>query len=521
MSFLKKALIIIPILCLAMPALAERYAPMAGAYWHTLYIADGYVFGMGLSRNGEIGGDAPPMTESYYGMAPVYTGISNAISVHAQTNRTVAVLNDGGVVWMGVPKSGTGQEAFSIPVVVPGVANAVDAAVTDHYLYIVTSSGAVYSYDFDLNSSAQMFFNGAFIYEIAAGSNHVLAMDNSGKVWSWGTSNSFGQLGNGTTAASNTPALVDLAGGFARSVRAGSLQSAAVLADGTAMAWGYNDYGQLGTGNTLQQNSPAPVLKLANIKQMDIGNSGTVVLLRDGTVYCIGWCNYTGNGMHDVTLAPVQVTELSGVTHIVNGPRDTIMTMDAYGALRGWGENLYGKLGDGTNYERHVPTLALPPPYLPPGFPTVPSIDLVAQEDVFVITGQYFNMFVPGESRVELNGVPMALVTWSDTEIKVELPMESVTGEIVVINLEGVSSEPYPITYIAPEPDQEPVDTADCRPGYSFFDQNSKCNSGPPGLLKIDPEKAAAFEAQKQAEFEEKLQKLLEAEAKVNSKGKK
>ena len=36
------------------------------------------------------------------------------------------------------------------------------------------------------------------VREIAAGSDHVLALKNDGTVWAWG-SNKYGQLGDGTT----------------------------------------------------------------------------------------------------------------------------------------------------------------------------------------------------------------------------------------------------------------------------------------------------------------------------------
>ncbi len=50
------------------------------------------------------------------------------------------------------------------------------------------------------------------IIEVAAGSNHNLALAKDGTVWTWGY-NYHGQLGNGTTANSSLPVKVKIGGG--------------------------------------------------------------------------------------------------------------------------------------------------------------------------------------------------------------------------------------------------------------------------------------------------------------------
>lgn len=42
------------------------------------------------------------------------------------------------------------------------------------------------------------------ITQIAAGNNHIVALDANGNVWRWGD-NSYGQFGNGSTVSSNSP----------------------------------------------------------------------------------------------------------------------------------------------------------------------------------------------------------------------------------------------------------------------------------------------------------------------------
>lgn len=65
---------------------------------------------------------------------------------------------------------------------------------------------------------------------------------------SWGY-NEFGQLGSGSTAISRVPVAVSGLGGVT-AVSAGGEHSLALLSNGTVMAWGDNREGQLGNGST-------------------------------------------------------------------------------------------------------------------------------------------------------------------------------------------------------------------------------------------------------------------------------
>ena len=102
------------------------------------------------------------------------------------------------------------------------------------------------------------------IIEIAAGSNHNLALAKDGTVWSWGY-NYHGQLGNGTKANSSLPVKVKIGDGSVDltgvvSIAAGYYSSFAVRKDGTVWAWGYNNAGQLGLGDGANRTTAQQVL---------------------------------------------------------------------------------------------------------------------------------------------------------------------------------------------------------------------------------------------------------------------
>ncbi|MCM1297130.1 MAG: hypothetical protein NC311_16440, partial [Muribaculaceae bacterium] len=94
------------------------------------------------------------------------------------------------------------------------------------------------------------------ITKISSGDNHTLAVDNTGHVYAWGD-NTFGQLGyNPTTMAqASSPVLLHITDEDGNeptfvSVAAGSNHSLALTDTGMVYAWGDNHDGQLGRGTT-------------------------------------------------------------------------------------------------------------------------------------------------------------------------------------------------------------------------------------------------------------------------------
>ncbi len=82
-----------------------------------------------------------------------------------------------------------------------------------------------------------------------AGPAHSLALTESGAVFAWGY-NKDGELGDGNTASSEVPVKVKLpAGTKVTVIAAGELHSLAVSSMGAVLAWGGNNFGQLGDGS--------------------------------------------------------------------------------------------------------------------------------------------------------------------------------------------------------------------------------------------------------------------------------
>jgi alpha-tubulin suppressor-like RCC1 family protein len=101
--------------------------------------------------------------------------------------------------------------------------------------------------------------SGTTVTALATGGKHSIALTSAGTVLAWG-SNHFGQLGDGKTVDSHTPVQVAMPKGtVVTAIAAGGTHSLAATAAGTVFAWGDNQYGQLGDGTTVASDVPVRV----------------------------------------------------------------------------------------------------------------------------------------------------------------------------------------------------------------------------------------------------------------------
>ena len=201
---------------------------------------------------------------------------------------------------------------------------------------------------------------------ISAGHAHTLALRSDGTVWAWGN-NDWGQLGTGNTRGSAVPVRVANLSGIT-AISAGSTHNLALRNDGTVWAWGENILGAVGIQSPLdnpQVNSPVQVPNLRDVTYVAAGHMFSMVIRSDGTVW--GWGgNHTGQ-LGDGTTTdrhyPMQVQNLTNVKAVAAGGRHPWMggahtlAILNHGALRTWGGNEAGQLGDGTITNQHTPMI--------------------------------------------------------------------------------------------------------------------------------------------------------------------
>jgi alpha-tubulin suppressor-like RCC1 family protein len=199
------------------------------------------------------------------------------------------------------------------------------------------------------------------VTDIAAGNSHSLAMVEAGSLHSWGN-NYRGQLGlgdHGLGSHRNVPTEVPGVNGVV-AVAAGSRHSLALSRDGTVMACGNNNAGQLGLGDTDERDMFTVVAGLRGVVDIDAGRFHTIAVTAEGGLYTWGTGRAIGHGGDYSTqrLVPTKVTGggigEAVVVQVAAGYNHS-MALTVSGQLWTWGDGENGQLGHGGKESLAVP----------------------------------------------------------------------------------------------------------------------------------------------------------------------
>jgi len=186
---------------------------------------------------------------------------------------------------------------------------------------------------------------------VEAGWDNSFSIKTDGSLWAWGY-NGYGQLGDGTTVDKLTPVKVM---DNVVSVSAGIWHTLAIKTDGSLWAWGANWYGQLGDGTITRKSTPVKVMD--NVKSVSAGSQHTLAIKIDGSLWAWGYNKYgqLGNGTYTYWETPIKV--MDNVVSISAGGNHTL-AIKTDDSLWAWGDNIYGQLGigDGTIFDKNTPS---------------------------------------------------------------------------------------------------------------------------------------------------------------------
>ena len=244
------------------------------------------------------------------------------------------------------------------------------------------------------------------ISKIAAGDEHTCALSTGGSVLCWGQ-NYYAQLGDGSKTHRQVAVNVSALGSGVVSIAAGGTASCAIsaiggvkcwgnmdplvdpiffkgpliptdvpgLANGVASiavgdfhkcalsniggvkCWGSNTNGQIGDNSTTQRVSPVDVFGLSSgVQAITAGQSHTCALTTAGAVKCWGLNSQgrLGDGSTTTRLIPVDIGLASKVSAIVAGKSHTC-ALTTSGGVKCWGSNFQGELGDNSTNMRLTP----------------------------------------------------------------------------------------------------------------------------------------------------------------------
>lgn len=129
------------------------------------------------------------------------------------------------------------------------------------------------------------------INHISVGQDFAMLLSENGHLYSFGTSNSHGQLGLGHKKPVLTPTLVKLTAKERMiNVSTGKGHVLSISKSNKVFAWGDGSQGQLGTGDCSSFSSPQNVVVQTHVKPLQVCCSyyGSYALIEDGTIFWWG-----------------------------------------------------------------------------------------------------------------------------------------------------------------------------------------------------------------------------------------
>jgi len=175
----------------------------------------------------------------------------------------------------------------------------------------------------------------------------------------WGY-NTYGELGTGTIGGGVQTAPVVVTGVTNPSAIAVGGQHTCAIAGGNVLCWGYNGTGQLGNGTTTDNATPGQVSFQRSAPAPDLLSAGaTHTCANTGRGVACWGANANGqlgDGTTTFRATPVYPAGVDGTISLAAGISHTC-AVRADGTVRCWGVNADGQLGDGTTTQRLTPTL--------------------------------------------------------------------------------------------------------------------------------------------------------------------
>jgi alpha-tubulin suppressor-like RCC1 family protein len=345
-------------LSILLPGISLAQVIAAGSFHCLSLCSDNTVRSWGLNAKGQLG-------RGNFSSSSIPVQVNNLTNIQAIAtgySYSLFIKNDGTVWGCGFNNDGELGDGTSTnrpnPVQVGNLTGIAAAAGGVHHSLFVKSNGTVWTCgrgfygELGTGTYSDWYFSPIQISSLSGiiaascGPNHSLFVKNNGSALGCGY-NLYGQLGTGTTLDRHTPTPVALTGIVAAA--AGTNYSVFLKNDGTVWACGLNDYGQLGDGTTTNRTTPVQVSTLTGVIAVAVFENHSLFLKNDGTVWACGRNNYgqLGDGTTIDRPTPVQVNGLSGITAIDAGDQHSLF-LKTDCSVWACGDNSDGQLGNGT-----------------------------------------------------------------------------------------------------------------------------------------------------------------------------
>jgi alpha-tubulin suppressor-like RCC1 family protein len=203
---------------------------------------------------------------------------------------------------------------------------------------------------------------GSSAVEIASANTHTCVRMENGTVKCWGR-NDYGQLGSNNSIVPYSTGPVDVVGvTTARSLSVGLWHAGVIIGNSGVKTWGNNDHGQLGIESPPSIAYSAMLVTGLSGATAQLSATGTYhscALLKDQSVWCFGDNTRGAFGYGSATYYdhPIQVRSSSaGVRAVATGDSITC-TLTGEATVACSGKNDMGSLGDGTFEDSSTPVI--------------------------------------------------------------------------------------------------------------------------------------------------------------------
>ena len=194
---------------------------------------------------------------------------------------------------------------------------------------------------------------------VSTGRAHTCAIATTGALYCWGLNFESGALGTGNENDQSFP--VEVAAGTSwQDIAAGSFHTCGIESGGAVRCWGRSYSGQVGDRTDIVSNHrvtmPTLVVGSPSFASLALGDASSCGLSSDGALRCWGRNEWgeLGDGTHQDRATPVAIASTVKFRGLSFGDHHAC-GVTANGAILCWGDDDFGQLGRGTAGIRRTP----------------------------------------------------------------------------------------------------------------------------------------------------------------------